>query len=64
MAAYEDCVAAMRFYKRMKYKRHKIEDFPQVTDPHRNNFASWRQYELERMSPDDLLMLSRSDYYC
>ncbi|KAL1824593.1 hypothetical protein DCAR_0312670 [Daucus carota subsp. sativus] len=61
---YEDCVATMRLYKRMKYQRHKIEDFPQVTDPHRNNFASWRQNELERMSPDDLLALSRSDYYC
>lgn len=62
---YEDCTATMRLYKRMKYQSHKSEDFPQVNEPqNRNNFASWRQSDLERMNPDDLLRLSRSDYYC
>ncbi|XP_059624716.1 uncharacterized protein LOC132267593 [Cornus florida] len=62
---YEDCVATMRLYKRMKFQVHKNEDYPLATDPqNRNNFAQWRQNELERMTPDELLEISRSDYYC
>lgn len=62
---YEDCVATMRLYMRMKSQPHKNEDFPLATDPqNKNNFASWRQNELERMSPDEMLGISRSDYYC
>ncbi|XP_076943526.1 RNA exonuclease 4-like [Bidens hawaiensis] len=62
---YDDCVATMRLYRRMRYQAHKIEDYPLATDSqNNNNFASWRQGELERMSPDELLAISRSDYYC
>ncbi|CAH2080023.1 unnamed protein product [Thlaspi arvense] len=55
---YEDCVATMRLYTRMRYQKHKTEA------QNRNNYTAWRQNELERMSPEELLDLSRSDYYC
>ncbi|OAY25804.1 RNA exonuclease 4 [Manihot esculenta] len=62
---YEDCVATMRLYMRMRYQRHAVEAYPFASDPqNRNNFASWRQAELERVSPEELLAISRSDYYC
>ncbi|KAJ4729215.1 RNA exonuclease 4-like [Melia azedarach] len=62
---YEDCVATMRLYMRMKSQTHRREDYPLASDPqNRNNFASWRQSELERMTPEELLAISRSDYYC
>ncbi|GFY87208.1 exonuclease family protein [Actinidia rufa] len=62
---YDDCVATMRLYMRMRSQLHKWEDYPLATDPqNRNNFAQWRQSELERMSPEELLEISRSDYYC
>ncbi|KAB1209178.1 RNA exonuclease 4, partial [Morella rubra] len=62
---YEDCVATMRLYTRMKSQIHRIEDYPLASDPqNRNNFASWRQSELERMTPEQMLEISRSDYYC
>ncbi|PQQ15770.1 RNA exonuclease 4 [Prunus yedoensis var. nudiflora] len=62
---YEDCVATMKLYMRMRSQVHKIEAYPLASDPqNRNNFASWRQNELERMSPEQMLEASRSDYYC
>ncbi|KAL2500046.1 Exonuclease family protein [Abeliophyllum distichum] len=62
---YEDCVATMRLYTRMRSQRHKVEDYPLASDPqNRNNFAAWRQSELERMAPEKMLEISRSDYYC
>lgn len=62
---YEDCVATLRLFMRMRSQVHKIEDHPLASDPqNRNNFASRRQNELERMSPEQLLEISRSDYYC
>ncbi|KAF7129026.1 hypothetical protein RHSIM_Rhsim10G0022100 [Rhododendron simsii] len=62
---YEDCVATMRLYMRMRSQNHEVEDYPLATDPqNRNNFAQWRQGELERMSPEEMLEISRSDYYC
>ncbi|XAR51861.1 Exoribonuclease II [Bertholletia excelsa] len=62
---YEDCIAAMRLYKRMRSLTHKTDDYMLATDPqNRNSFASWRQSELERMTPEQLLEISRSDYYC
>jgi len=55
----------MRLYMRMRTQNHRIEDYPLASDPqNRNNFASWRQSELERMSPEQMLDISRSDYYC
>ncbi|KAK4282422.1 hypothetical protein QN277_013801 [Acacia crassicarpa] len=62
---YEDCVATMRLYMRLRSQAHKIEEYPLASDPqNKNNFASWRQRELEGMSPDQMLAISRSDYYC
>ncbi|KAK4360777.1 hypothetical protein RND71_019729 [Anisodus tanguticus] len=63
---YDDCVATIKLYMRMKSQAHKREDYPLATDPqNRNNFASWRQSELERiMTPPKILEISRSDYYC
>ncbi|KAK3033584.1 hypothetical protein RJ639_032432, partial [Escallonia herrerae] len=61
----EDCIATMRLYIRMRSQPHKMEEYPLATDPqNRKSLASWRQSELERMSPDDMLEISRSDYYC
>ncbi|KAL1538574.1 hypothetical protein AAHA92_27302 [Salvia divinorum] len=62
---YEDCVATMRLYKRMRSQDHRVESYPLASDQqNRNNFASWRQAELERTSPERMLDMSRSDYYC
>ncbi|KAI4350699.1 hypothetical protein L6164_005129 [Bauhinia variegata] len=62
---YEDCVATMRLYMRMRSQAHRIEDYPLASDPqNRNNFVSWRQSDLERMTPEQMLEISRSDYYC
>ncbi|XP_059294983.1 RNA exonuclease 4-like [Lycium ferocissimum] len=62
---YDDCVATMKLYMRMKSQAHKREEYPLATDPqNRNNFASWKQSELERMTPQKMLEISRSDYYC
>ncbi|KAF3660225.1 putative protein kinase PVPK-1-like [Capsicum annuum] len=57
---YEDCVATMKLYMRMKSQFHKKENYPLANDPqNKNNFASWRQNELERMTPEQLLDFSR-----
>ncbi|KAM0997764.1 hypothetical protein ACFX2I_007592 [Malus domestica] len=62
---YEDCVATMKIYKRMRSQVHKVEAYPLASDTqNRNNFAAWRRNELERMSPDQMMEISRSDYYC
>ncbi|XP_021741904.1 apoptosis-enhancing nuclease-like [Chenopodium quinoa] len=62
---YEDCVATMKLYMRMRSQNHKAEYYPLASDPqNRNNFAQWREAELEKMTPDELLAISRSDYYC
>ncbi|XBH87461.1 hypothetical protein VPH35_074915 [Triticum aestivum] len=62
---YEDCVAAMRLYKRMRAMTH---------GPRKNGgegdacaavaFPARRQRELERMSPEELLSMSKLDYHC
>ncbi|KAK9117133.1 hypothetical protein Sjap_016080 [Stephania japonica] len=62
---YEDCVSTMRLYMRMRSQFHAVENYPMASDaPNQNNFASWRQNELERMTPEQMLEISRSDYYC
>ncbi|XP_051141205.1 RNA exonuclease 4-like isoform X2 [Andrographis paniculata] len=63
---YEDCVAALRLYTRVRSQAHIAEGYhPMASDPqNRNTFASMRQSELERMTPQKMLELSRSDYYC
>ncbi|KAJ3694331.1 hypothetical protein LUZ60_009811 [Juncus effusus] len=62
---YEDCVATMRLYSRMRYPNHP-RDYASGSGEGqtRNNYPAWRQRELERMTPESLLELSVSDYYC
>ncbi|XP_020268413.1 RNA exonuclease 4-like [Asparagus officinalis] len=62
---YDDCVAAMRLYVRMRSLAHP-RDFTSGSGEAqiRNNFPSWRQRELESMSPEAMLKISGSDYYC
>uniref|UniRef100_A0A0E0CQG8 RNA exonuclease 4 n=1 Tax=Oryza meridionalis TaxID=40149 RepID=A0A0E0CQG8_9ORYZ len=60
---YEDCVAAMRLYIRMRSQAHP-RDYASGSGETQNNYPAWRQRELERMSPEELLALSGSDYYC
>ncbi|ONK66292.1 uncharacterized protein A4U43_C06F6190 [Asparagus officinalis] len=62
---YEDCVAAMRLYVRMRSQAHP-RDYSSGSGEaqSRNKFPSWRQRELERMTPEALLEISASDYYC
>ncbi|KAK1327263.1 hypothetical protein QJS10_CPA01g01321 [Acorus calamus] len=61
---YEDCVAAMRLYMRMRSQVHP--DHPQTYGEahNKNAYAAWKQRELERASPEALLEISASDYYC
>ncbi|KAA0037519.1 RNA exonuclease 4 [Cucumis melo var. makuwa] len=62
---YEECVATMRLYLKMKSQVHKREEYPLASDPpNKFNFAIWKQLELEKMTPQQLLQISRSDYYC
>ncbi|XP_020698876.1 RNA exonuclease 4 [Dendrobium catenatum] len=62
---YEDCVAAMRLYGRLKAQPHSGENASGSGEvQNRNNFPAWRQRELENMSPAELLEISASDYYC
>ncbi|PHT29866.1 hypothetical protein CQW23_30537 [Capsicum baccatum] len=55
---YEDCVATMRLYMRMKSQAHRREDYPLANDPqNRNNFGAWRQklntnHDSEQVQPD------------
>ncbi|KAK9755518.1 hypothetical protein RND81_01G031400 [Saponaria officinalis] len=63
---YEDCVSTMKLYMRMRSQNHKLEENPiaNETQQNRNTFAQWRESDLGRMSPEELLAISRSDFYC
>ncbi|CAN6482832.1 unnamed protein product [Victoria cruziana] len=62
---YEDCVAAMRLYKRMRSQTHRIEEFRAPHDSHTvNQLTTMKQRDLEKLTPDAMLEISRSDYYC
>lgn len=62
---YEDCVAAMRLYKRMRAQVHQPVGHPLSSGSQfTNNYDVWRQRELENMSPDELFEISRSNYRC
>ncbi|KAJ1282914.1 hypothetical protein BS78_03G087900 [Paspalum vaginatum] len=69
---YEDCVAAMRLYLRMRDQKHLPRragadddaDAPQQQATADQAFPAWRQRELERMTPEELLRLSTPDYRC
>ncbi|CAL4964653.1 unnamed protein product [Urochloa decumbens] len=66
---YEDCVAAMRLYQRMKGQDHPRRGGGGGGDEAaaasaEQAFPAWRQRELERMTPEELLRLSTPDYRC
>uniref|UniRef100_A0A0D9UVV4 RNA exonuclease 4 n=1 Tax=Leersia perrieri TaxID=77586 RepID=A0A0D9UVV4_9ORYZ len=70
---YDDCVAALRLYRRMRgagqqqHHRSRRDDEAGPNAPAAvaaEAFPAWRQKELERMSPEELLQMSTSDYYC
>ncbi|XP_024017393.1 RNA exonuclease 4 isoform X1 [Morus notabilis] len=66
---YEDCVSVMRLYKRMRDLEHHKESIEgsfatHGSQNHFNNFTSWNTKELEKMTPDELYQLSRSNYRC
>ncbi|RCV24280.1 hypothetical protein SEVIR_5G071000v4 [Setaria viridis] len=63
---YEDCVAAMRLYRRMKEQGHTRRggDADEPAASADQAFPAWRQRELERMTPEELLRLSTPDYRC
>ncbi|MQL78524.1 hypothetical protein Taro_010951 [Colocasia esculenta] len=62
---YEDCVAAMRLYLRMRSQAHPSYPGSDGGMQHgRNGLSGWNQKELERMTPATMLENSTSDYYC
>ncbi|KAF0898944.1 hypothetical protein E2562_012647 [Oryza meyeriana var. granulata] len=67
---YDDCVAALRLYRRMRARPHCRDQREAGVGPHAppptapEAFPAWRQRELERMSAEELLQLSTTDYYC
>ena len=66
---FEDCVAAMRLYRRMRGQQQHPRggggdaDAPAAATADQA-FPAWRQRELERMTPEELLRLSTPDYRC
>ncbi|KAK1273132.1 hypothetical protein QJS04_geneDACA012079 [Acorus gramineus] len=63
---FEDCVAVMRLYKRMRGQVHRNEAFsPSSGIPHSiNSFDAYDPNDLMKMSPDALLQISRPKYMC
>ncbi|KAF3436335.1 hypothetical protein FNV43_RR23427 [Rhamnella rubrinervis] len=66
---YEDCVSAMRLYKRMRAVDHQNKGIgaslpTNYTQNGTNCFDSWKAKELEKMTPDELYQMSTSNYKC
>lgn len=65
---YEDCVAAMRLYKRMRSQDHPVEVTGTLTAKRylaaTNIFNSFQPMDLEKMTPDELFETSKSNYKC
>ncbi|KAF9618361.1 hypothetical protein IFM89_000996 [Coptis chinensis] len=65
---YEDCVAAMRLYKRMRAQNHPVEEFTTSTVAHSTCcstiYDSLKPKELEGMCSEDLLKISKPKYRC
>ncbi|XP_057853383.1 RNA exonuclease 4-like [Cryptomeria japonica] len=63
---YEDCVAAMRIYKKMRNEDHSQSASLSVGEflPENVVYARMKQKDLEKMSPEALLNISQSDFYC
>ncbi|CAH8320626.1 unnamed protein product [Eruca vesicaria subsp. sativa] len=56
---YEDCVSAMRLYKRMRDQEHGKAEKEEG-----DGLNSWKQSELEKMKPEELYHNSTSEYRC
>lgn len=65
---YEDCVSVMRIYKRMRAQDHQLEGakVSALLDDGQNLLRNFEfsNKELEKMSPDELHEISRSNYRC
>ncbi|KAJ1411161.1 Zinc finger C2H2-type [Sesbania bispinosa] len=61
---YEDCVSALRLYKRIRGQSHQDEGYGTLTpsDTLLGMCHSWKSKELDNLTPDELYALSRSDY--
>ncbi|XP_026453953.1 uncharacterized protein LOC113355334 isoform X2 [Papaver somniferum] len=63
---YEDCVATMRLYKRMRAEDHPTteDSTPLKYSSRPSGFDIRSSWELQNMSPDALFEISRSNYVC
>lgn len=66
---YEDCVSVMRLYKRMRDLEHRKESIggslaTQCAQNITGDLASRNTKEFEKMTPDVLYQLSKSNYWC
>ncbi|PIN18181.1 3'-5' exonuclease [Handroanthus impetiginosus] len=66
---YEDCVAVMRLYKRLRAQKHqtRVVDLSLAawtTPSLMNGHDSWNYRGLENMTPDELFDTSKSNYRC
>ncbi|XP_022574687.2 RNA exonuclease 4 isoform X2 [Brassica napus] len=59
---YEDCVAAMRLYKRMRDQEHGKAEKEEEEEG--DGLNSWKQSDLEKMKPEELYHNSTSEYRC
>ncbi|KAL9430878.1 hypothetical protein AB3S75_026134 [Citrus x aurantiifolia] len=59
---YEDCVSVMRLYKRFRGQDHQVEEIGNQNPT--GSFDSYKYKELEKMSPNELYQISKSDYRC
>ncbi|CAK9151036.1 unnamed protein product [Ilex paraguariensis] len=62
---YEDCVSVMRLYKRMCAQDHQVGEIgASMAAQHTNSIDYWSSKDLEKMGPDELFEISRSNYRC
>ncbi|KAK6936964.1 hypothetical protein RJ641_033994 [Dillenia turbinata] len=66
---YEDSASAMRVGRLMRGQDHPLgksecRDPPYHTKSFANPFDSWQPKELEKMTPDELFKISKSNYRC
>ncbi|GFP97863.1 rna exonuclease 4 [Phtheirospermum japonicum] len=63
---YEDCVSVMRLYKRLRSEKHPTKgvDLSLAARGLMNGFDSLNYKEIENMTPDELLDISKSNYKC
>ncbi|KAF3488394.1 hypothetical protein F2Q69_00052651, partial [Brassica cretica] len=59
---YEDCVSAMRLYKRMRDQQHGKAEKEEKEKG--NGLNSWKQSDLEKLTPEELYHNSTSEYPC